>query len=153
MIDLLIVAVPLLVLAMLYCLWRAAHMFATLRPAVANVTRSDYDQGQQSEDFWSFGFTALTSRGWDWRDGENARLIEDEIVFEDDQGARHRATVRRRVRRGWRPYSVYTIWYDPEDPAKVTAFGPGHWIMLALVWGAVLVSLFSLGLRLAGKPG
>jgi hypothetical protein len=153
MIDLLILAAPLLVLAMLYCRWRAAHIFATLQPAVANVMRSDYDQSQQSEDFWSFGFTGLTSRGWNWRDGENGRLIEDEIFFEDNQGARHRATVQRRVRRGWRPNSVYTVWYDPEDPAKVTAFGPGHWVMLTLVWGVMLATLFGLGLQLAGKAG
>jgi hypothetical protein len=140
-------------LALLYCLWRAARMFATMKPAVANVTRSDYDEGQQSEDFWSFGLTAFTSRGWNWRDGENDRLIEDEIMFDDADGRRRRATVQRRVRRGWRPFSVYTIWYDPEDTAKVTAFGPGHWIMLSLVWAVALASLFGLGLQLAGKAG
>jgi hypothetical protein len=151
MTDLLIVAAPVLMLAALYCLWRAVRMFAAWRPAVASVTRSDYDSGQQSEDFWSFGFTAFTSRGWSWRDGENGRLIEDEIFFEDGEGRRHRATVQRRVRRGWRPSSVYTIWYDPEDPDRVTAFGPGYWVMLALVWAVMLGSLFSLGMRLAGK--
>ena len=153
MIDFLIVAAPMLMLATLYCLWRAAHMLMTLRPAVANVMRSDYDQGQQSEDFWSFGFTAFTSRGWNWRDGEDGRLIEDQIMFEDGDGERHRATVQRRVRRGWRPYSVYTIWYDPDEPAKVTSFGPGYWVLLAFVWGVSLVSLFGFGLQMAGKTG
>ena len=153
MIDILIVAAPILALATLYCLWRAAHMLMTYRPAVANVTRSDYDQGQQSEDFWSFGFTAFTSRGWNWRDGEDDRLIEDEIFFEDGEGERHRATVQRRVRRGWRPYSVYTIWYDPADPARVTSFGPGYWLLLAFVWGVSLASLFAFGMQLAGRTG
>jgi hypothetical protein len=151
MIDILIVAAPMLMLATLYCLWRAAHMLMTQRPAVANVMRSDYDQGQQLEDFWSFGFTAFTSRGWNWRDGEDGRLIEDQIMFEDGEGERHRATVQRRVRRGWRPDSVYTIWYDPNDPAKVTSFGPGHWLLLAIVWAVALVSLFGVGLQIAGK--
>jgi hypothetical protein len=153
MIDLLIVAAPALALATLYCLWRAAHLVGSWRPAVASVTRSDYDAGQQSEDFWSFGFTLFTSRGWNWRDGKNGRLIEDDIQFEDGEGQPHRATIQRRVRRGWRPSSVYTVWYDPADPAKVTAFGPGYWILLAFVWGASLACLFNLGTKLAGRIG
>lgn len=153
MIDMLVVAAPMLMLATLYCLWRAAHMLMTFRPAVANVMRSDYDQGQQSEDFWSFGFTAFTSRGWNWRDGEDGRLIEDQIMFEDGDGERHRATVQRRVRRGWRPDGVYTIWYDPDEPARVTSFGPGHWLLLAVVWAVSLVGLFGFGLQIAGKTG
>jgi hypothetical protein len=149
--DLLILAAPALMLALLYCLWRAGHLLAAWRPAVASVTGSDYDRAQQSEDFWCFGFTLFTSRGWNWRDGEHGRLIEDEISFDDRTGQSHRATVQRRVRRGWRPSSVYTIWYDPEDPARVTAFGPFHWLMLALVWAVTLASLFNLGMTLAGK--
>ena len=153
MIDLLVIAAPLLVLATFYCLWRAGRLFGGWRPAVANVLDSDYGEGQQSEDFWSFGFTAFTSRGWSWRDGEDGRLIEDRICFEDGDGNRHRATVQRRVRRGWRPSSVYTIWYDPENPARVTAFGPGHWLLLALVWAAMLATLLATGMQLAGKIG
>jgi hypothetical protein len=131
MIDALIVAAPLLALAALYCLWRAGHLLAAWRPAVANVMATDYDADQQSEDFWSFGFTLFTRRGWNWRDGRNGRLIEDRNLFEDAAGTRRRATVARRVRRGWHPSAVYTVWYDPNDPARVTAFGPGHWLLLS----------------------
>lgn len=95
--------------------------------------------------------TAFTARGWRWRDGEHGRLIEDRIVFEDADGARHRATIDRRVRRGWKPCSVYTVWYDPAAPdARVTSFGPGHWALLALVWGVGLAGLFGVGMQLAG---
>ena len=149
----LILAVPAITLGVLYCLWRAWGLLSGWRPAVANVVDSDYDSPQQKEDFWSFGFTALTSRGWNWRDGENARLIEDRIVFEDGNGTRHRATVKRRVRRGWRPSAVYTVWYDPEDPDRVTAFGPFYWLLMALVCGIMLVTVFSTGMSLAGKIG
>ena len=145
-----ILAAPCLMLAALYCLWRAAHMVMTWRPATANVVNSDYEEGQQQEDFW-IGNSLLTSRGFSIRDGEHARLIEDRVVFEDADGERHRATVKRRVRRGWRPWSVYIVWYDPEAPAqRVTAFGPGYWALMALVWGLLLVVLFGAGMRMVG---
>ena len=148
--TLLILAAPCLALATLYCLWRAAHLFVTWRPAAASVADSDYDEGQQQEDFW-IGNSLMTSRGFSFRDGEHARLIEDRILFEDADGERHRATVKRRVRRGWRPWSVYIIWYDPEAPdEKVTAFGPGYWLLMALVWAALLALLFAAGMRAAG---
>jgi hypothetical protein len=150
MIDLIVIAVPVLVLALLYCGWRGARMLLGWRPATASVMNSDYDRLQQQDDFWSFGFTALTSRGWNWRDGEHGRLIEDQIVYDDADGAHHRATVQRRVRRGWRPWTVYTIWYDPADPDKPTAFGPGHWFGLSLVWAVALVGLIGAGMQLAG---
>ena len=41
--------------------------------------------------------------------------------------------VQRRVRRGWTPSSSYIVWYDPTDPAKVTAQGPGFWLLHALL--------------------
>jgi hypothetical protein len=149
----LIVAAPCLALATLYCLWRAAHLFVTWRPAAASVVDSDYDEGQQQEDFW-IGNSLLTSRGFSFRDGEHARLIEDRILFEDAHGERHCATVKRRVRRGWRPWSVYIVWYDPEAPGeRVTVFGPGYWLLMAMVWGCLLALLFATGIRAAGVKG
>jgi hypothetical protein len=147
--DLLILAVPLLTLAVFYCGWRAASLFLGWNPAVATVRRSDYDSAEQQEDFWSFGATLFTRRGWNWRDGEGQRLIEDEISFKDSDGTLRVATVERRVRRGWRPFGVYTIWYDPADPSRVTAFGPGYWLLIAFAMAAALASVFATGMQTA----
>ena len=146
--TLVVLAAPCLMLAVLYCCWRAASLFGSRKPAIATVRDSDYSDTERRDDFWHFGFTLGTIRGWNWRDGQNARLISDQIDFTDAAGENHRATVQRRVRRGWRPSGAYTVWYDPNDPAQVTAFGPGHWLFIALVFGAALVSVFSLCLDL-----
>lgn len=147
----LVLAAPCLALAACYCGWRAAHLFLAWIPAVANVVRSDYSDLEQQDDFWHFGMVLGTMRGWNWRDGKGARLIHDDIRFVDRAGGEHRASVARRVRRGWRPYSVYTVWYDPADPAQVTAFGPGYWLMLALLFLCMLATVFEAGLRIAGR--
>jgi hypothetical protein len=147
--DALTIAAPILLIAMLYCLWRAIHMFRAWCPAAATVWKSGYGELDQQDDFWHFGFTLGTRRGWNWRDGENARLIEDEIIFTDDKGTRHRAMVERRVRRGWRPSNVYTVWYDPARPDGVTTFGPGYWLLMAAVCGCLLAGVFSIGMQLA----
>ena len=148
--DLLILAAPLLMLSLLYCGWRAARLFLAWNPAAATVWQSDYTDGQRQDDFWRGGPGVGSLRGWDGRDGEDSRLIEDEITFTDAGGERRRAVVERRVAAGWRPDSVFTIWYDPADPARrVTAFGPGHWLGLALLPAGALAGLFSFGARLA----
>lgn len=136
-------------LAMLYCCWRAMTVLSTRRAAVAVVRDSDYGERERRDDFWHFGFTIGTLRGWNWRDGDDARLIRDDIEFTDARGATHRATVERRVRRGWRPSDAYVVWYDPADPARVTAFGPGYWLMIALTFAVSLAGVFSVCIRLA----
>jgi hypothetical protein len=148
--ELLILAVPLLTLATLYCGWRTLHLFLVWAPAVAMVVRSDYGRLQQQDDFWSRGPDMTTVRDWNWRDGEDARLIEDVVEYEDGDGNRHRRAVERRVMRGRRPDGVYTIWYDPADPAKITAWGPGCWAAATLLLGFTLAGLFRTGLMLAG---
>jgi len=136
--DLVVLAAPCLMLALLYCCWRGVNLLGNWRAATAIVRDSDYSEREREDDFWHFGSTLGTIRGWHWRDGEHARLITDTIDFTDAQGEEHRTTVERRVRRGWRPSGAYTVWYDPSDPTKVTAFGPGYWLIIALACGAAL---------------
>lgn len=147
--DLIVLAAPCLILAMLYCCWRAVNLFAGWRAATAIVRDSDYSEREREDDFRHFGSPLGTIRGWNWRDGENARLISDRIEFTDAQGESRRATVERRVRRGGRPSGAYTVWYDPADPARVTAFGPGYWLIIALAFGVALVGVFSLCMDIA----
>ena len=152
MTDLLIVAAPLLAHACLYCCWRAVSLIANRRPAVATVWRSDYGELDQLDDFCHA--TPLgTARGWELGDSEASRLIHDVVSFTDARGERHRAHVSRRVTRGWRPDSIYTVWYDPADPSRrVTAQGPGSWLLGALLAGGLLLWLFTSGASLVGTP-
>jgi hypothetical protein len=150
--DLLILAAPLLMLALLYCGWRGVRLFLVWAPAAAVVVRSDYGELQQQDDFWSLGNPFGTLRGWNWRDGEHSRLIENLVEYRDADGTERRATIERRVRRGWRPSGVITIWYDPASPTRATAFGPGQWLGLALLWACMLVSVIAVGMEVAARP-
>lgn len=155
MADLILVAAVAIALLAGFCLWQVLRLLGSWRPALARVWRSDYTDSQQREDFWSFGMTMFTSRGYNWRDGEDSRLIEDEIVFTGDDGRERRALVKRRVDRGWRPSQNYTVWYNPADPAQVTVLGPLYWSflgVLSLVGVGVLVRvLLTLGPAALGQ--
>ena len=151
--DLLIIAAPALMLAMLWCLWRAARLFFSWNPAAAHVRNSGYSELEQQDDYWHGDNRLATMRGWDWRDGEGSRSIEDEVTFDDADGNMRRAAIRRQVARGRRPDGIITIWYDPADPARATAFGPGSWALMALLCAGGLASLFALGMELAAKSG
>ncbi|NKJ43219.1 MULTISPECIES: DUF3592 domain-containing protein [unclassified Novosphingobium] len=136
MADILIIAALACWLLFVFCVWQALRLLGTWQPAPAMVWRSDYTEGQQSEDFWSFGMTMFTSRGWNWRDGDDTRYIEDEIRFRDSDGIERRALVHRWVHRGWKPSGAYTVWYDPADPTRATVLGPftwGAWAVLSLL--------------------
>jgi hypothetical protein len=148
MADLLVIAAPLLMLAFLYCGWRATRLLLGWRPAAATVWRGDCGELDQLEDFW-IKSDMLTTRGWSPFDGEGQREIEEIVTFEDSEGTSHRAPVRRHVQQGWRPDSVYTIWYDPADPRRATAFGPGSWAVGALLAAAALGWIFARGPELA----
>lgn len=149
MADLLVVAAPLLMLALLYCGWRGLSLLARWRPAAATVWRGDYGELEQLEDFWLKSDRA-TSRGWSPFDGEDRREIEEIVSFEDEAGTRHRAPIRRQVARGCRPDSVYIIWYDPADPRKATARGPWSWLGGALLAAGALAWIFTGAAALAG---
>lgn len=150
--DLLIIAAPLLALAALWCVWRAGHLLLSWRPASAQVSKSGYSDLDRQEDFWIRN-PLLTTRGWNWSDGEDSRMIEDEIRFTDAGGTDRVATVRRRVIAGWRPDGLFIIWYDPAHPERVTAFGPFYWLAMALFWCGALALLFIYGANLTGGKG
>ena len=149
MADLRILAAPLLMLACLYCGWRALRLLATWRPATARVVRGGYSELDQLEDFW-IRPDHLTSRGWSMFEAEDHREIEDMVEFEDAQGRRYRSSITRQVRQGWRPDSLYIIWYDPKDPHQATAYGPGGWAVAAIAAGATLAWLFMSAVQLTG---
>lgn len=148
MADLLIIAAPLLMLAFLYCGWRAGRLLLNWRPATATVWRGDYGELDQWEDFW-IKPDHLTTRGWSIADAAEHRETNEVVAFHDQEGRRHRANVRRQVQQGWKPDGVYTIWYDPADPTRATAYGPGSWLVSALLCAVALAWIFTGGAALA----
>jgi len=144
-----IVSAPFLMLAFLYCGWRAGRLLAVWKPATATVWRGTYSELDQLEDFW-IKADWLTSQGWSAFEGEEQRETHEVVMFEDSAGVRHRAHVSRLVQQGWKPDSIYTIWYDPADPTRATAYGPGSWLLGAALAGGALTCIFTSGPMLAG---
>jgi hypothetical protein len=146
MADLLVIAAPCLMLALLYCSCRGAWLFVRWRPAAATVTRSGYSEQEENYDRW-------TARTFDF-DGESdgdgpTRRIEEMVAFTDADGRPRRASVSRRAGPGRRPDGVLMVWYDPARPERATEFGPGRWLGLAALAAVALAALFSLGPKLA----
>jgi hypothetical protein len=80
-----------------------------------------------------------------WRDD----VVGDEVVhFEDVQGQRHVAQAPPRPWLSHGRSGAHIIWYDPRRPERVTAAGPGSWLLR----GAALLLALTMILN-AGPPG
>ncbi|HEX4693138.1 DUF3592 domain-containing protein [Sphingomonas sp.] len=141
--DFITFATPALMLGLLYCLYRAATLFAAWRPAAAVVWGSDYTDAERRDDFWGFG----TLRGWRITDGDHQRLIEETVHYQDADGEAHVTEVKRYVRAGWRPSGAHIVWYDTADPDRATALGPGYWLLSAGGLAVALVMLISTAMQ------
>ena len=141
--DLVIVAAPLLMLWLLYCLWRAQHVLRTWCPAAATVWKSDYSDTERADDRMMGVMMGLPIH-------PIRRLTIDDVVFTDEQGVQRKVGLQHRVARGTERESVRTIWYHPADPQRVTAHGPGRWLIRALKSAVVLGAIFYWGPLLVG---
>lgn len=153
-VDLLMAGVAALVLGLCWCLYRTITLLLGWQVAVAHVRRGGYSDLERLDDLVHMQQSIGTLRGFDIRDGEGKRWIEDEVVFQTPEGARIHAMVGRQVQRSWKPASVFRIWYRRDDPQRVTAYGPGYWFLMALLTLAVLYATFAWGMDWArtGQP-
>jgi len=146
--DLVIIAAPLLMLWLLYCLWRAQHLLRTWCPAAAIVWKTDYSDTERADDC---NFQAMLGLPL-LRIDPVGRMTVDDVLFTDLDGVQRKVAVQHRVARGTDRQSARTIWYDPADPQRrVTADGPGRWLMRALKCGLVLAAMLSWGPLLLGE--
>lgn len=113
-------------LAVLCCIGRAWWLLSNWRPAPAQVQSADYvdrvelyGSGSGVAGFGSY------QRGF--------AMVHEDILFEDQAGQRHVASIRRLVSRSYPPDAVYTIYYDPRRPETLTPYGPLYWL------GAVVI--------------
>ncbi|NLR41373.1 hypothetical protein [Novosphingobium sp. ERW19] len=153
-VDLLMAGVAALVLGLCWCLYRGVTLLTGWQVAVAHVWRGGYSDLERLDDFVHMQQFIGTLRGFDIRDGEGKRWIEDEVVFETADGTRVHAMVGRQVQRSRKPSSVFRIWYRRDDPQHVTAYGPGYWFLMALLTLAALYATFAWGIDWArtGQP-
>lgn len=153
-VDLLMPGVAALVLGLCWCLYRGVTLLTGSQVAVAHVWRGGYSDLERLDDFVHLQQSIGTLRGFDIRDGEGKRWIEDEVVFETADGTRVHAMVGRQVQRSWKPSSVFRIWYRRDDPQHVTAYGPGYWFLMALLTLTALYATFAWGIDWArtGQP-
>lgn len=153
-VDLLMAGVAALVLGLCWCLYRTITLLLGWQVALAHVWRGGYSDLERLDDLVHMQQSIGTLRGFDIRDGEGKRWIEDEVVFQTPEGARIHAMVGRQVQRSWKPASVFRIWYRRDDPQRVTAYGPGYWFLMALLTLAVLYATFAWGMDWArtGQP-
>jgi hypothetical protein len=142
--DVITFAAPALMLGFLYCLYRAGTMWSGWRPAAAVVWSTDYTEDQQWDDRWGLGLV----RGWRFGDGDHQRLIEEVVHYQDEDGNRHTAELKRYVQQGRQPDGAHVIWYDTANPEKVSASGPGSWLLCAAAVAAMLIGLINLGMQL-----
>ncbi|MBB4615725.1 hypothetical protein [Novosphingobium taihuense] len=145
-VDLIMAGVAGLVLGLCWCLYRCATLLSGWQVAVAHVWRGGYSDLERLDDFFHPDMSIGTLRGFDIRDGEGSRWIEDEVVFETPDGQRIHAMVGRQVQRSWKPTGVFRIWYDRADPQRVTAYGPGYWLFTAMLAFAALAFIFIWGI-------
>lgn len=132
--DALVLSVPVLVLGILICCWRALYLVFSRRPAAAVVWRTDDSATERH---------ALRPLG----DGKNGRVVDEVVHFEDSVGNRHVAQVRRRIWGSRRPLGVHLIWYDPKQPERATAVGPSRWLLKGMALLATLTAVLHLGLH------
>lgn len=144
-----------LVLGLCWCLYRFVTLLSGWQVAIAQVWRGGYSDLERFDDFFFSDSSFGTLRGFDFRDGEGSRWVEDEVVFKTPDGTPIHAMVGRHVQRSWKPTSVFRIWYDRNDPQRVTAYGPAYWLFTALLTFAALAFIFIWGIdwaRTGQKP-
>ena len=139
----LILVIVALMLLTGYCVWRMIGAFRSLVPAVATIRNGGYSERMREDD---------ADRRWLAADGCEYRRIEDRIAFEDTDGTPRLAWVKRHVMRGQRPDEAYMIWYALADPARVTTFGPWHWLLSTLTFAGMLAAIVDVILTM-GRTG
>lgn len=136
---------------MVFGLWQAAVMLASWRSAAAVVMKSDYTETDQWQDRWTRGSFRLLSSDWSWLDGQDTRLVNDEIVYTPADGRQRHGLVSRRVMRAWwtSPSGAYLVWYEESNPDRVTTRGPWNWLAIALA-GVLMLGVSIHALTRAG---
>lgn len=137
-------------LVMLFALAQVIDLMTGWHACMAQVRASDYTEQQQWEDRWLPRMAS--SRGFNWRDGEDERLIDETIAYTTLDGIEYVTTIERQVVAGWRPDSVYTIWYKDSDPERITLRGPLTWIAVMIAGVAMMATGLHKLAALGGMP-
>jgi hypothetical protein len=122
----------------LLCFWLAWNRLSDWRPVVAKRRASDYSDGEQDQDRAMFGLL----RNWRWTDSEGARRTKIDVVYADEEGAEHRATVTRYIHRGAILDGYFPVWYQKANPDRASSQGPLSFLLFGLLIGVGVAELF-----------
>ncbi len=111
----------------------AARQLMTMRPVRGRVTDASYSEAER--------LAARAKHPWDWlykvTAGNAKPVVRDVLTVEYDvAGTRYRRQVETAHLRGDRANHSPMVWYDPDDPGRMTIDGPG---------GSALVAVIALG--------
>ena len=102
-------------------------------PVLANLVRSDYSVTERHYD----------KLGTEFSDGiSKLKLVTMRMEFTTAKGQEVRASHKRWTVPGDMQKSCYSLWYNCDDPEKTTAYGPGTWLLVAMVSACLMVTLF-----------
>jgi hypothetical protein len=124
----------------LICFWLAWNRLSDWRPATAKRRASDYSEAEQDQDRAMFGLM----RNWRWTDSEGARRTRIDVVYADEEGSEHRATVTRYIHRGAILDAYFPVWYQKANPDRASSQGPLSFLLFGLLIGVSVVELFRL---------
>jgi hypothetical protein len=124
--------------AALICFWLAWNRLSDWAPATAKRRASDYSDAEQDQDRAFFGLT----RNWRWTDSDGERRTHIDVIYADESGAEHRATITRYVHRGAIMDGYFPVWYNKANPNRASSLGPVSFLLFGLLIGAGVVQLF-----------
>jgi hypothetical protein len=122
----------------LLCFWLAWNRLSDWAPATAKRRGSDYGEAEQDQDRMAFGLM----RNWRGTDSEGARRTRIDVVYADDSGAEHRATVTRYIHRGAILDGYFPVWYQKANPDRASSMGPFSFLLFGLLIGVGVAELF-----------
>lgn len=122
----------------LLCFWLAWNRLSDWAPAVAKRRGSDYGEAEQDQDRMAFGLL----RNWRWTDSEGARRTKIDVIYADENGAEHRATVVRYIHRGAILDGYFPVWYRKANPDRASSLGPLSFLLFGLLIGVSVIELF-----------
>jgi len=122
----------------LLCFWLAWNRLSDWAPATARRRASDYGDAEQEQDRAFFG----AFRNWRWTDSDGNRRTKIDVIYADESGAEHRATVTRYVHRGAILDAYFPVWYNRANPGRASSQGPLSFLLFGLLMGVGVAELF-----------
>jgi hypothetical protein len=136
--DWFIALIAALALATQFAGWMVWRNLMVWMPVTARMTGNDYREAERHFD--GIGASMLMENN-----NESGRLTMCWYAYDDEAGVRHTTQFFTLVERGFAPDAAITVWYDPENPERVTRIGPFAWLLVMVTLAAATGYLIANG--------